>query len=155
MKSLSAIFILFLLYSCSNSSTDTTNNLDSSAIEPTLEVDVLDTTGGKGVFFETLHDSQIVKSPIKIKMGLKGMEVEAAGPINQNKGHHHIIIDGTTIDEGLPIPLDETHIHFGKGQTETELNLTPGPHTLTLQFANGVHASYGHRWGRSITVIVK
>ncbi len=155
MKNASVILLIFILFSCSPSSNESSSQSDSSLNDAPIEVDLLDTTGGKGVFFVGLQDNQIVKNPIKIQMGLKGMEVEAAGSINPNKGHHHLIIDGEKIEEGLPIPLDETHIHYGKGQTETELNLTPGKHVLTLQFANGLHASYGPRWGKSITVIVK
>ena len=83
------------------------------------------------------------------------MEIENAGPITELKGHHHIIIDGAALDEGQGVPLDETNLHFGKGQTEAEIKLAPGYHTLTLQFANGVHASYGPRWSRTITVKVK
>ena len=52
-------------------------------------------------------------------------------------------------------PKDATHIHFGKGQTVDTLALTPGTHTLTLQFANGVHESYGKDWSKTITVEVE
>ena len=40
---------------------------------------------------------------------------------------------------GTEIPFDETHLHFGKGQTEAALTLAPGKHKLTLQFANALH----------------
>ena len=49
---------------------------------------------------------------------------------------------------------DRTHIHFGGGQTEADVELTPGEHTLTLQFANGMHQSYGADWSKTITVTV-
>lgn len=50
---------------------------------------------------------------------------------------------------------DATHLHFGKGQTETMLSLVPGRHKLTLQFANGLHQSYGYKWCKSIHVTAK
>ena len=53
------------------------------------------------------------------------------------------------------VPADATHLHFGKGQTETMLKLTPGKHTLTLQFADGAHQSYGPDLSSTITVEVK
>ena len=37
--------------------------------------------------------------------------------------HHHIIINCTHIDEETTIPVDDQHIHYGAGQTETELEL--------------------------------
>ncbi len=40
---------------------------------------------------------------------------------------------------GAEIPFDETHLHYGKGQTEASVTLAPGKHTLTLQFANALH----------------
>jgi hypothetical protein len=83
------------------------------------------------------------------------MDVEAAGKINEGKGHHHIIIDGSYIEKGQMVPKDETHIHFGKGQTSDTLKLSEGSHTLTLQFANGAHESYGKDWSKTITVNVE
>ena len=56
---------------------------------------------------------------------------------------------------GETIPANETHIHYGKGQTEATIELSPGKHTLTLQFANGIHQSYGEAWSKTITVNVK
>ena len=53
------------------------------------------------------------------------------------------------------MPTDDTHIHFGKGQTETELKLAPGKHTLTMQFADGAHRSYGPDLSSTISVTVK
>ncbi len=51
--------------------------------------------------------------------------------------------------------MDETHIHFGKGQKETTITLSPGKHTLTLQFADGAHISYGKEMSKKISVNVK
>ncbi|MCA9543181.1 MAG: DUF4399 domain-containing protein, partial [Myxococcales bacterium] len=68
---------------------------------------------------------------------------------------HHIIIDGEGVAQGQVVPKDDKHIHFGGGQTETELELTPGKHTLTMQFADGAHMSYGPKMSQTITVEVK
>ena len=40
------------------------------------------------------------------------------------------------------IPSDLNHIHFGKGQTEAELTLTPGPHTLQLLLGDFEHVPH-------------
>jgi len=53
------------------------------------------------------------------------------------------------------VPTDATHLHFGKGQTETEVTLPPGQYALTMQFANGAHQSYGPEMSKTIHVTVK
>ena len=110
--------------------------------------------GGK-VFFVSPMDGATVTSPVKIQMGVEGMEVQPAGKIQDGSGHHHIVIDADPIAKGTLVPADEQHKHFGKGQTETELTLAPGQHTLQLQFANGVHLSYGEQMSAKITITVE
>jgi hypothetical protein len=83
------------------------------------------------------------------------MEVKPAGDMTANTGHHHLLINATPVKAGEVIPADETHIHFGKGQTETEVKLAPGTYTLSMQFANGLHQSYGPGMSKSIKVTVK
>ena len=112
-------------------------------------------SGEEGVSFINLNDGQEVSSPVLVKMGVSGMEVKPAGEIVKGTGHHHMIIDGVFINTGDPVPANETHIHYGKGQLEASLDLAPGKHTLTLQFANGFHQSYGEEWSKTITINVK
>ena len=107
------------------------------------------------VFFQNLSDGDTLSSPFSIEMGVEGMQVEAAGLINEGFGHHHIIINCTHIDEETTIPVDDQHIHYGAGQTETELELEAGTYCLTLQFANGSHQSYGEELSNTIKVVVQ
>jgi hypothetical protein len=108
------------------------------------------------IFFENLKDGDVVSTPVKVKMGVSGYEIKPAGSIAKNEGHHHIIINGTSIEEGKVIPPnDATHIHFGKAQTEAEVVLSPGVHTLTLQLADGAHKSYGPKASATIKITVK
>jgi len=109
---------------------------------------------GAKVFFVSPKDGETLKSPLKIQMGVEGMEVKPAGKIEDGSGHHHIIIDAEPVTKGTLVPADDNHKHFGKGQTETELQLAPGQHTLQLQFANGVHLSYGEQMSSKITITV-
>lgn len=109
---------------------------------------------GAKVMFVAPADGATVKGPVKVQMGVEGMTVKPAGTMEANTGHHHIIVDGKGIDQGTVVPANETHIHFGKGQTETELKLAPGKHTLTLQFADGAHQSYGPKLSTTITITV-
>ena len=117
--------------------------------------DSLAVPDGARVLFVSPADGAEVTSPLKVEMGVEGMTVKPAGDLVASTGHHHIIIDGTAPAKGTAVPADETHIHYGKGQTETELELTPGEHTLTMQFANGHHMSYGPQMSTTIKVTVK
>ena len=100
-------------------------------------------------------DGATVSSPFKVRFGVKGMVVEPAGDIKPNSGHHHLVINGEAVPTGQSVPFTERSLHFGKGQTETELTLPPGTYTLTAQFANGAHQSYGKPMSQTISVTVK
>ena len=81
-----------------------------------------------------------VHAPVLVQFGLKGMGVAPAGVKFDNTGHHHLLIDtDPPADLGAPLPATAHIVHFGKGQTETTLNLAPGKHTLQLLFADQNH----------------
>ena len=96
-----------------------------------------------------------VSSPFKVRFGIKGMSVAEAGDILPNSGHHHLLINQAPIAKGESVPFSDQHLHFGKGQTETDVKLAPGVYKLTAQFANGAHQSYGAPMSQTITVTVK
>lgn len=110
---------------------------------------------GAKVHFVEPADGAKVKSPVKIVFGAEGVEVEKAGEVHEGKGHHHLIIDADGTEPGVAVPADATHIHYGAGQTETEVELQPGEHTLTMQFADGLHRSYGEPLRATIKVTVE
>ncbi len=91
------------------------------------------------VYFRVPTDNAIVPPIFTVEMGADGLTVEPAGAVHPNAGHFHILIDTPFIDAGQTIPKDNTHLHFGGGQTSAQLELTPGDHVLRLQFANGEH----------------
>jgi hypothetical protein len=100
-------------------------------------------------------DGATVSSPFKLRFGVKGMTVAPAGTMTTDTGHHHLLINLAAIPAGGVVPFTEGHMHFGKGQTETEITLPPGTYKLTAQFANGAHQSYGQAMSQTITVTVK
>lgn len=111
---------------------------------------------GARVFFKNLKNGQTVTSPLKVEMGIEGLKLDTAGAIVSGSGHHHLLIDaGDSIPAGVVVPKDSTHIHFGKAQSSTEVKLAPGKHVLTLQFADGIHRSYGGQLATTISVTVK
>lgn len=110
---------------------------------------------GARVFFKNLEDGATVSSPVKVEMGVDGMTIKPAGELVEGTGHHHIIINEGPTPMGTVVGADATHIHFGKGQEETELELEPGEYTLTLQFADGFHRSYGEKMSTTIKITVE
>jgi len=92
------------------------------------------------VYFLSPANGATVTSPVTIRFGLRGMGVAPAGVTNANTGHHHLLVDVEALPpDNLPLPNDANHRHFGLGQTETELTLTPGQHTLQLVLGDALH----------------
>ncbi|OQP58692.1 hypothetical protein A4R26_03990 [Niastella populi] len=111
---------------------------------------------GAKVFFVNLKNGQKIKSPFKVQMGVSGIALDSAGIIRQASGHHHILIDaGESFPMGEVVPKDSAHLHFGNAQKEAELNLTPGEHKISMQYADGIHRSYGGKLAASVTVTVE
>ncbi len=94
---------------------------------------------GAKVFIIEPKDGATVKSPVTVKFGIEGMEIAPAGADKPNTGHHHLLIDTALPDLAEAIPKDETHIHYGKGQTEATIELKPGKHTLQLLLGDKNH----------------
>ncbi|MFX1762664.1 DUF4399 domain-containing protein [Paraburkholderia sp. A1RI-2L] len=109
----------------------------------------------EGVYFVEPKNGATVSNPVHVKFGVDGMTVAPAGTTTPKTGHHHLLIDGAALPQGTVVPASEKSIHYGKGQSEADVTLPPGDHTLTAQFANGAHQSYGPEWSQTITVHVK
>jgi hypothetical protein len=94
------------------------------------------------VFFLDLKDGQTIAAKTTIRFGISGMDLAAAGYEKPNTGHHHLLIDTELPPLDQPIPSDFNHLHFGRGQTEVELSLTAGPHTLQLLLGDHNHVPH-------------
>ena len=97
---------------------------------------------GAKVFIIEPADGATVSSPVAVKFGIEGMDVAPAGTEKANSGHHHLIINQTLADTKSAIPADANHVHFGKGQTETAVELKPGEHTLQLVLGDHNHVPH-------------
>ncbi|MEM6904986.1 MAG: DUF4399 domain-containing protein [Pseudomonadota bacterium] len=99
---------------------------------------------GAEVYFIGLEDGATVSNPVTLRFGLKGMGIAPAGHDQKHTGHHHLLINETLEGEELDfaIPSDETHRHFGGGQTEVTLELPPGTHTLQLVLGDWSHVPH-------------
>lgn len=94
---------------------------------------------GAKVLFVEPKNGDTVSSPFKVKFGLEGMEISPAGTEKPNSGHHHLLINQKLADPKVGIPADDTHKHYGKGQTEAEITLPAGKHTLQLVLGDHNH----------------
>ena len=94
------------------------------------------------VYFINLEDGDELQTPFLVQFGLSGKGIAPAGVDIDNTGHHHLLINVDSIDYYLPIPSSSQHIHFGLGQTETELNLSPGKHQLQLILGDKYHVPH-------------
>jgi hypothetical protein len=99
-------------------------------------------------------DGASVTSPVRVVFGLKGFGVAPAGVDRADAGHHHLLVDtGMPADLGVPIANDETHRHFGGGQTEVELTLAPGRHTLQMLLGDHLHIPHDPPIASSVVTI--
>ncbi|MEO1542807.1 MAG: DUF4399 domain-containing protein [Pseudomonadota bacterium] len=94
--------------------------------------------GAKVFFIEPANGAEI-SGPVTVKFGLSGMGVAPAGTEKKHTGHHHILINQKLESYEDSIPADETHKHFGGGQTEAKLDLPAGTHTLQLVLGDQNH----------------
>ena len=106
------------------------------------------------VWFENVQSGDEVTSPLTLNFGVEGMSVEPAGELIAGTGHHHLLIDRAFHERGVVVPADSANIHFGDGSSSTTIELSPGKHTLTLQFADGYHQSYGGQMSASVEIFV-
>ena len=123
-------------------------------VEVETEVEEVEAVNSR-VYFISPADGDVVPTTFMVEMGVEGMEVEPAGEVKEGYGHHHILLNQAGWPEGEIIPPSDTTLHYGKGQTTTELTLEPGDYVLSLQFADGVHRSYGQSMSASVRVTVE
>lgn len=112
---------------------------------------------GAEVYIISPKDGAIVHNPVRVQFGLKGMGIAPAGMKFDNTGHHHLLIDtDPPSDQSTPLPATDKIVHFGKGQTETTVTLSPGKHTLQLLLADANHIPHSPPVvSKKITITVK
>lgn len=113
---------------------------------------------GARLYVISPQDGQQVSKTFKVQFGLSGMGVAPAGIDVKNTGHHHLLIDTdvSTVDLKKPLPSTDNIKHFGGGQTETELTLPEGKHTIRLVLGDHAHVPHDRPvMSEEITVTVK
>jgi len=110
---------------------------------------------GAMVYIISPTDGAMVSETFTVKFGLKGMGVAPAGTDKAKTGHHHLLIDAKGLPD-LSKPLGKDVKHFGGGQTEVELNLPKGKHTLQLLLGDKLHIPHNPPvMSKMITIEVK
>ncbi len=95
------------------------------------------------VEFALLRDGARVRSPFAVDFAVRGMGVAPATFQMDGTGHHHVLVNRSLpLDIRAQLPFDDSHRHFGKGQTGTLLDLPAGKHRLRLLFADHEHRPY-------------
>ena len=114
------------------------------------------------VFFIEPKNGATVTSPLHMKFGSEGIEIDPVPPgditkaqVRPGKAHYHVGIDqsclppGKTIVKGTP-----SWVHFGDGKDVFDTQLTPGKHKLALQLGDDMHDTLPGTC-QEITVTVK
>ena len=98
---------------------------------------------GAKVFIVSPKNGATVGQDVHVVFGVKGIKIAPATDAAPGTGHHHLLIDVKELPPSdAPIPVDANHKHYGKGQTEDTIHLTPGDHTLQLDFADYRHMQF-------------
>jgi len=92
------------------------------------------------VYLISPRDGDVVSQTFTVQFGLRGMGIAPAGVDKPKTGHHHLLIDLDSLPAlDQPMPANAHLKHFGGGQTETQLTLSPGKHTLQLMLGDKLH----------------
>ena len=102
-------------------------------------IELSPSTDNASVYFISPNNGESTSGKVTVRFGLENFGVAPAGTQVVHTGHHHLIIDAGLPPLNLPIPADKNHVHFGKGQTEVEIELTKGEHTLQLLLGDFRH----------------
>ena len=126
------VFLLFLVAACQQTPAPAPPN-ESTERTPSPE-------GASVYFVEPADNARLEAGEIKVIFGLSGMGIAPAGADFPDTGHHHLLINVEDLPPAdSPVPSDSSHLHFGKGQTETTLGLEPGTYKMQLVFGDWLH----------------
>jgi hypothetical protein len=109
------------------------------------------------VWFVSPKDQAQVSSPVTIVFGSSSLNIAPAGDNQPNSGHHHLLVDLDKLPAlDMPLPASDQVIHFGKGQTETTIELSSGSHSLQLLLGNYAHVPHSRPvTSEKITIVVE
>jgi hypothetical protein len=108
------------------------------------------------IFFRAPADGATITGAFPVVFGLRNYGVAPAGVNATGVGHFHVLINKEAPANGVVIPTDSLHRHFGTGAIETTLTLAPGRYTLRLVLGDHEHKVINANLvSKPITVTVK
>ena len=127
------------------------------ATTPAAQVTRSKAPEGARVYFISPKNGDTVPQKFTVQFGLKGMGVAPVGVNQPNTGHHHLLVDLAEMPNmSAPLPANDNIRHFGGGQTEVDLALPPGKHTLQLVLGDWLHTPHEKPvTSEKITITVK
>lgn len=124
-----------------------------------VEYDIADQPEDAAAMFVTPEDGATVSSPVQFEAEVEGIELAAAGDAVVGEGHLHLLVDGEPFETGdvIPGPAEEVEdeqgiYHWGDGQSDGEIDLEAGEHSIVIQIADGPHRAFGETDEITITV---
>ena len=112
---------------------------------------------GAKAYIISPKDGKTVGKKFTVRFGLKGMGIAPAAIDKENTGHHHLLLDVDKLPNlDLPLVATDNIRHFGGGQTEVQLELPPGKHTLQLVLGDWIHLAHAPPvLSKKITITVR
>jgi len=107
------------------------------------------------VYFKNVKDGNVLSSPLNLEFGVQGFELARSGIVGERFGHHHLLVNRDSVMEGVIIPKNVNHMHFGNGETRGTIEVEAGSYLLTLQFSDGIHRSFGEKMSESVEITVE
>jgi hypothetical protein len=91
------------------------------------------------IYLRVPANNAVVKPTFTVEFGLRNYGVAPATVNLNNTGHFHLLINVDAPADGVLIPADSLHRHFGAGQIETTITLAPGTYTLRAVLGDHEH----------------
>lgn len=123
---------------------------------PPVEASAPAAASGMSVRIMQPTDGASVAAPVRIVLEVEGLEIMPAGEgvDNPKAGHHHLLIDEAVPEAGVPIPSVQGYVHMGLGQTEFDLDLPPGEHTIIAVIGDFAHRPLSPSVEDTIQIVV-
>lgn len=152
----SAIFINQSFYVATSYAANYATNTPQQAVTPKL------------IILEPKNGATVTPT-FTVKFGASGVNIVPVGGEHANhdhsghhkydmqSGHFHLLTDAESLPSpDHPMPANANITHLTQGQTEAQLTLTPGKHTLQLVLGDSSHMTGAAPIvSKKITVIVK
>jgi len=89
-------------------------------------------------------DGTEVSSPVRLRFEARRIPVAPVGINKHRAGHFILLIDHAHPDSEWEhvIAMDAQHLHFVEGESEAEIELPPGQHTLQVLLADEEHVAW-------------